>query len=494
MVRIREIRKVIMVTPLGKKKKEITISPIGYSAESVTGSCNIIEYEDTMIAVECGGIQEGHTILDNYNMNKRMIGKIKAKDLDYIFIEHLHYDHISNICSLFAIGCTAKIIAPKGSSLILKEMWLDSCKINTKDCEYLQRKTGRTYEPFYTYDDIMRTLDNITEYESNEIIELDDKLSFRYTNAGHIMLSKQLELFIKINNHVNKILVTSDLGNITTQDKRVFVENFEPVVKANIAIVESTYGLRSKRNGKKDFNKDLEKIKTVIEQYCVDRNRRCLIPTFSLDKTAIVLWYLYEMFGKDESFKVPIIVDSPLAIRLLNCYGQILKDEQKDMFEEMMSWNNIVLVAEHEESTRLIAEKGAKVVVSSGGMLQSGRSVAWAQSIIPCSNDIIIFCGYCGIDTLGWKIKNAKQQKTITINNKVLKNRCQVIDLHSFSSHMQHDDLVNYYKSIQSDRIYLIHGDLQARIELKSHLEEELSKMCKSTKVGIITKDMRISL
>lgn len=477
-----------------KKKREISISPIGYSAESVTGSCNIIEYGDTMIACECGGIQEGHTILDNYNMNKRMIGKIKAKDLDYIFVEHLHFDHIGNICSLYAIGCTAKIIAPKGSYKILKEMWLDSCKINTKDCEYLQRKTGRTYEPFYTYEDIMRTLDYIVEYDSNEIIELDDELSFRYTNAGHIMLSKQLELFIKINNHTHKILITSDLGNIITQDKRVFVEKFEPVVKTNIAIVESTYGLRSKRNNKKDFNKDLEKIKAVIEQYCIDNNSRVLIPTFSLDKTPIVIWYLYEMFGKDETFKVPIIVDSPLAIRLLRCYGEILQGEQKQMFDEMMSWSNIQLVTEHEETVRLIAEKGAKVIVSSGGMLQSGKSIAWAQSIIPRSSDIIIFCGYCGIDTLGWKIKNAKYQKTITISNKVLRNRCQVIDLKSFSSHMQQTDLINYYKSIQADKIYLIHGDLQARLELKEDLEKELSKMCKSTKVGIITKDMRISL
>lgn len=477
-----------------KKKREITISPIGYSSESVTGSCNIIEYGETMLAIEFGGCQEGHTILENYNMNKRMIGKVKVKELDYIFINHLHYDHIGQMPSLYSIGCQAKIIAPKGSSPILKEMWLDSCKINTKDCEYLQRKTGRTYEPFYTYDDIVRTLDNIMEYKSNEIIELDDKLSFRYVNAGHIMLSKQLELFIKINNHINKILITSDLGNITTQNKRVFVENFEPVVKANLAIVESTYGLRSKRNSKKDFDKDLEKIKSVIEQYCVDSNNRVLIPTFSLDKTPIVLWYLYEMFGKDEKFKVPIIVDSPLAIRLLNCYREVLQGEQKDMFDEMMEWKNIKITTEHEDSTRLIAEKGSKIIVSSGGMLQSGRSVAWAQSIIPCSNDIIIFCGYCGIGTLGWKIKNSKQQKTITINNKVLRNRCQMIDLHSFSSHMQHDDLVNYYKSIQADRIYLIHGDKQARIELKEDLENELRKMCKSTKVGIVTKDMRISL
>lgn len=431
-------------------------------------------------------------------MNKKMLSNIKAKELQYIFVEHLHYDHIGMIPAMYATGkCTAKIITPIGSTRILKEMWMDSAHIMERDCETLYRKTGKTYVPFYNIDDITEALFHIEEFTSDEIIELTDTLSFRYRNAGHIMLSKQLELYVKLGNHKTKILITSDLGNLTTESERIFVEDFYRVEKANIVIGESTYGLKDLRNGKKDFKKDLEKIKSAIEQYCIDNNNRILIPTFSLDKMAVVLWYLYKMFGNDDNFKVPIIVDSPLAIRLLKHYSDILEefnDERIEKFKEMMSWENIQLITDHDTSVACIEDKNSKVVLSSGGMLQSGRSISWAQSIIPKSNDCIMFMGYCGKDTLGYHIKHSKQQKTVTINNKILPNRCQIIELLSFSSHMQHTDLVNYYKNIVADKIYLLHGDEQARIELKQDLQEELSKMCKSTKISIVNKSTVINM
>lgn len=480
-----------------KTKREITIDPVGYAAQSVTGSCNLVKYNNTLFAVELGGIQEGHTILANYNMNKQMLSHIKSKDLQYIFVCHLHYDHIGMIPAVFARGGNPIIIVPKGSTPILYEMWMDSAHIMERDMEILKKKSDKHYEPFYTAEDVEYAMNFIREYDSNEIYQLNNELSFRYSSAGHIMLSQQLELFININNHVSKVLFTSDLGNIITEKNRIFVENLERVSKANIVIGEATYGRRSKRNTKKDFEKDLEKIKSVIEQFCVDNNNRVLIPTFSLDKTAVMLWYLYEMFGQDPNFKVPILVDSPLAIRLLKCYSSILEETNYELylkFQEMMSWKNIKLIVEHNDSVAAMEDKNAKVIISSGGMLQSGRSVNWAQNIIPKSNDCILFSGYCGEDTLGWKIKHAKEQKTITINNKVVANRCQIIELLSFSSHMQHEDLVNYYKGIVTDKIYLLHGDEQARIELKEDLQNELEKMCKTTKVSIVNKSTVIKI
>jgi metallo-beta-lactamase family protein len=477
------------VSNISKRKKSITVTPVGYSAESVTGSCNIVEYDDTAIAVELGGIQEGHTVLDNYNLNKHMLSKIKPQDLNYIFVCHNHYDHIANIPSVFATGkCNATVIVPKGSTAILREMWLDSAKIMEKDCEYLSKKYCKVYTPFYNISDIEYTLQHIKEYGSNEVIQLTDELSFRYINAGHILLSQQLELFIKINNHTSKIVVTSDIGNTVTEDKRVFVEKFAPISSANVVLGESTYGLSTKRITKNDFKKDLEKIKSVVTQFCIDSNNRVLIPTFSLDKMAIVLWYLYEMFGNDNNFTVPIIVDSPLAIRLLNIYSSILEGERKEKFDEMMSWKNIKLIEEHQDSVACIESSGSKVILSSGGMLQSGRSVFWAQSIIPRSNDCILFMGYCGENTLGWKIKHAHDQKTVSIQNKVLKNKCQIVELKSFSSHAQNNELINYYKNINAECIYLLHGDEKSRISLKESLENELSNMSKTMKVRIINK------
>lgn len=439
-------------------------------------------------------IQGEHTVLENYRANMKFVQKIKPQEIEYIIIGHCHQDHIGMIPTLYARGkCNAKIIVPKGSTAILKEMWLDSSFINCRDVEVLNIKDDRNYEPFYTEDIVYKTLDYVQEIESDNIVKLSDELAIRYTDAGHILLSKQCEVYINGGSHTRKILFSSDLGNIATQDTRVFVENFKPISSCNIAIMECTYSSKDRQCTKETYKKDIEKIKSVVEQYCVDNNNRVLIPSFSLDRTPYILWILYSLFGKDEKFKVPILVDSPLANRLLDCYSSILEDDRKELFDEMMSWKNIRRVITPEDSKAAISDKEAKVILSSSGMLTAGRSVKWTQSILPHENDCILFMGYSGEDTLAWKIKHNKDNKTININGKPYKNNAQIYDLKSFSSHMQRIDMINYYKSINCEKIYLVHGDSN-KIEFKHDLEEAIFDCLKSTKVVAVNNGTKISL
>lgn len=439
-------------------------------------------------------IQGEHTVLENYRANMKFVQKIKPQEIEYIIIGHCHQDHIGMIPTLYARGkCNAKIIVPKGSTAILKEMWLDSSFINCRDVEVLNIKDDRNYESFYTEDIVYKTLDYVQEIESDNIVKLSDELAIRYTDAGHILLSKQCEVYINGGSHTRKILFSSDLGNIATQDTRVFVENFKPISSCNIAIMECTYSSKDRQCTKETYKKDIEKIKSVVEQYCVDNNNRVLIPSFSLDRTPYILWILYSLFGKDENFKVPILVDSPLANRLLDCYSSILEDDRKELFDEMMSWKNIRRVITPEDSKAAISDKEAKVILSSSGMLTAGRSVKWTQSILPHENDCILFMGYSGEDTLAWKIKHNKDNKTININGKPYKNNAQIYDLKSFSSHMQRIDMINYYKSINCEKIYLVHGDSN-KIEFKHDLEEAIFDCLKSTKVVAVNNGTKISL
>lgn len=439
-------------------------------------------------------IQGEHTVLENYRANMKFVQKIKPQEVEYIIIGHCHQDHIGMIPTLYARGkCNAKIIVPKGSTAILKEMWLDSSFINCRDVEVLNIKDDRNYEPFYTEDIVYKTLDYVQEIESDNIVKLSDELAIRYTDAGHILLSKQCEVYINGGSHTRKILFSSDLGNIATQDTRVFVENFKPISSCNIAIMECTYSSKDRQCTKETYKKDIEKIKSVVEQYCVDNNNRVLIPSFSLDRTPYILWILYSLFGKDENFNVPILVDSPLANRLLDCYSSILEDDRKELFDEMMSWKNIRRVITPEDSKAAISDKKAKVILSSSGMLTAGRSVKWTQSILPHENDCILFMGYSGEDTLAWKIKHNKDNKTININGKPYKNNAQIYDLKSFSSHMQRIDMINYYKSINCEKIYLVHGDSN-KIEFKHDLEEAIFDCLKSTKVVAVNNGTKISL
>ena len=402
-------------------------------------------------------IQGNHTVLENYRANMKYIQKVRPQEVEFIIVGHLHADHIAMIPTLYARGkCNAKIIVPKGSTSILKEMWLDSSYINCRDIEVINLKNERNYEPFYTEDIVYKALEFVQEIDSDKIVNLSDELAIRYTDAGHVLLSKQCEVYINGVSHTRKILFSSDLGNIATQDTRVFVEDFKPVSSANIAIMECTYCSKERQCTKETYKKDIEKIKSVIEQYCVDNNARVLIPSFSLDRTPYILWILYSLFGKDANFKVPILIDSPLANRLLDCYSSILEGDKKELFDEMMSWKNV-------------------------------------QRIIPRESDCILFMGYSGEDTLAWKIKHGKDNKTININGKPFKNKAQIYDLKSFSSHMQRQDMINYYKSINCEKIYLVHGDSN-KIEFKHDLEDAISDCLKSTKVIAVNSGTKISL
>lgn len=439
-------------------------------------------------------IQGEHTVLENYKANMKYIQKIRPQELQYIIIGHVHQDHIGMIPTLYARGkCNAKIIVPKGSISILKEMWLDSSFINCRDVEVINLKNDRNYKPFYTEDVVYKTLEYIEEIDSDKIVSLSDELAIRYTDAGHILLSKQCEVYINGGSRIRKILFSSDLGNISTQDTRVFVENFKPVTSANIAIMECTYASKERQCTKETYKKDVTKIKSVVEQYCIDNNSRVLIPSFSLDRTPYILWILYSLFGKDENFKIPILIDSPLANRLLDCYSSILDGEKKELFDEIMSWNNIKRVIQPEASKAAIADKGAKIILSSSGMLTAGRSVKWTQSILPNENDCILFMGYSGENTLAWKIKHGKDHKTININGKPYKNKAQIYDLKSFSSHMQRNEMLNYYKSINCEKIYLVHSDSN-KIEFKHDLENAIADCLKSTKVVAVNSGTKISL
>ena len=477
---------------MGKKDDKATIRVIGGNAEAVTGSCTMIEYKGEVYLFECG-MYQGKTVLDAYRENKRILSQIKPHKIDVVILGHCHSDHTLNIPALYSTGkCHARIIVPKGSTAILKEMWLDGAYINDRDSKLLSAKAEKFVPPLFTEADVHVALKHIEEYESHEIHKITEWLSIRYTPAGHIFLSQQTEVILK--DMVNKtVLFTSDIGNLVTQNERVFVEPFEAVKKANVVFGECTYSAKGRSTTYKDYELDVRKIKTVIQQYCVDSRHRVVMPTFSLDRLPFMMWIIYSLFKDDDTFIVPVIIDSPLAIRLLHCYSELLDGDAKQKFDEMVHWDNFEFIYHPEDSKEAVSDKRAKVVIASSGMLTAGRSVKWVQSVLPNENDCILFTGYSTEGSLAWKIKNGNSQKTITINGKPYKNKANIVSLHSFSGHMGREDMLNYYSSIVADKICLIHSD-QNKIEFKDDLQNLIHEKLKTTKVVAVNRSTKIVL
>lgn len=478
--------------PISKKNNKAELSIIGGNCEGVTGSCTKIEYNGATQLFECGMVQR-NTVLETQVANKKILDKIKPQKIDVIIIGHCHTDHIGLIPALYAAGkCNARIIVPERSTDIIKEMWLDSAWILERDSEVLSRKAERYIPPLQTMEDAEYALNYIEEYSSHKIHQITDDLSVRYTPAGHIFLSQQAEIILK--GIVDKtILFTSDLGNITTQSERVFVDNFEAVKKANIVIGECTYSKKGHSVTRKDYLKDVQKIKSVIEQYCIDSPHRVICPTFSLDRLPYMMWVIYSVFKYDDNFNVKVLIDSPLAIRLLQCYERLLQGDAKENFDKMMSWENFEFIYNPEDSKAAVEDGKPKVVLSSSGMLTAGRSVKWVQSVLPNANDCILFAGYSTEGSLAYRIKNGSEQKTISINGKPYKNKANIISLHSFSGHMSRECMIDYYSSIVADKIYLVHSD-KNKAEFKEDLEKAIQEKLKTTKVIMPNKSTRITI
>ena len=133
------------------------------------------------------------------------------------------------------------------------------------------------------------------------------------------------------------------------------------------------------------------------------------------------------------------------------------------------------------------------VICSSAGMLSAGRSVAWARKLLGNSKNCLLFVGYAADNSLANKIKMGKH-KTITIENKAIPNKASIVDLKSFSSHLQHDGLLDYYPNINADKIALVHGNFNDKLSFANELQKEISKKNKTGRVICVNRSTEIVL
>ena len=458
-----------------KNKLRIDFSN-GEAAQHVTGSC--IYLPDLEILLECGFSQSNNLERDFRDNGAKF--NFSCKKLKYIFIGHTHLDHVGRLPLLYKRGCDAPIIVSKGTLPLLKNMLEDSAKINERDADLLSKQKGRSYEPIYNLDDVNNAIAHVVEYEQNIIWKLTDKLSFRFIPSGHIKFGAQIELFFHVNNCKKKLVYTSDLGNYLLPKN--FSDPFIPIEKCDVLIGECTYADGTRQAATKKARKtDLEKIESLIWEYCIDNRAKILIPCFALDRTPELYMTLRSIMKKNE-WDVPILIDSPLSVKQFKIYA----DEHPELWEEVNS-SRTRLCSEWNESVVYQKMEGPMIILSSSGMLTAGRVLSHLPYILPNPDNCILFCGYSTEGTLAWDIKHTKH-KTLKLAGKRIANRANIIILNSFSSHMQHDQLLDYYSSIQCNKIYLVHGQQPEKIKFAEELKNEIARKNHTTQVICVNK------
>lgn len=424
-------------------------------------------------------------------VNNRKFKEFKPKDIDFIFITHVHGDHSLLNPKLYKEGCRAVTIVSSGSKQILKDMAYDCAQINERDILVINSQHNKNYSPLYGIEDVNKMLEYTLEKPINEKIYVNDELSFELIPSGHLLGSCQVKLYITIDGLTKTILVTGDLGNKVI--KNHFVGEYQQVDYADLVIGESTYGDRPDlKTGLKERKNDLEKFKSIIEMQIHELKGRVVIPSFAQSRLQQLVLIIYEMY-KDSDWKPKVYIDSPLSIKIFEDYDECLDGEDKVLFDEMIQSNMFTFVKESEDSKALVESDEPCVILSTSGMCTVGRIRHHLKKCIPNQNTTILFVGFSTEGSLASLLKD-NNRKTITIDQKEYKCRCSSYSLKSMSGHAPFWQLVDDYTKINCQKLILHHGSNSAKETLKKALEKEYEKQCKSTRVVIANSSLKVSV
>ena len=474
------------------KLKDDGILFCGNNAKDVTGSMIYIRFADKQILLECGLFQD-NSYLAAYKANSEKF-KFKPDELDYVFVGHSHIDHIGLLPRLIKEGFHGKIIMTYPSSVMSKYLLLNCAFIVNDEARVLSKRYNREYEPLYTEEDVYKTLDYVHVYnEYNHVYKLDDVVSFQWFKNSHCIGAAQLQLILNDGIKTKKILYTSDIGALNTQNH--YVENTEtPATFSDLSIMESTYGLNT-RATKKTREFDVEHLRVAIETV-LERQGSIILPAFSFARSQELLTTLYLLFGENEDFKTDIVVDSMLTCDICQAYEDVLDSDFRELWTKVYNWKNVKYVREKAESKAWVNDSIPKIVISSSGFCTNGRILSYLDKYLRDINSMICFSGFVGTDDsyLSYRIKNGKTHKTININKVPVPNRADCIIMSTFSSHANFDDLLKFGSNLNTNQLVLVHGSTEAKNCLKEHLRGEISKNDKCYKVKCSEKDMIIPL
>lgn len=217
------------------------------------------------------------------------------------------------------------------------------------------------------------------------------------------------------------------------------------------------------------------------------------IPSFSFARTEEIMTLLYNMFKDEKWFKdkdIPVWIDGKLTNKIVERYSQILEGDKLNLWKTVRDWSHFKYNKEYKGTEKLLTDKKCGIYIASSGFIQpKTRSCDYVKDILGYKDSLIAFIGYYGgEDSIGHQLFTTDKGKPIKIDGSTLIKKCEVIQFKGFSSHIQKDELIEYFKQINADRIILHHASSEAKEELKSCGELELMNINKTTRISYADK------
>lgn len=431
------------------------------AAQTVTGSCYMIEANGHRFAVDCG-LHQGNQEIEKRNKNMEPYDPAR---IDFFLITHAHMDHTGLLPRMIRDGFRGDIFVTPPTRDLLEIMLLDSAHIQEMEAEWQNRKHSRKgrklVDPLYTQADAQEAHKFFRPVEYDTSFEPAPGVRVCYRDAGHILGSAFLEIVIEEEGETYRMIFSGDLG----RPNQLIVNDPENPEPADYLFLESTYGNRNH----KDEQSSRQELAEAIE-YSYKRGEKVIIPAFAVERTQEVLYCLH-LIHKDGKLPadMPVYVDSPLAIKateIFRKHSKYFDDEAQALIakgEDPLSLPNLKFTQTRDESQAINTTAGPAVVISASGMCNAGRVKHHLRHNIWRDGASIVFVGFQGKGTPGRRIVDGAQ--TIRLFNEDLAIRAKVFTIGGFSGHAGQSQILKWLEAFSKKdmKVFLVHGEETAQ-------------------------------
>lgn len=431
------------------------------AARHVTGSMFLLESRDHSILVDCG-MSQGE---DEKDCGTSF--PFSPSSIDFVLLTHAHIDHSGRLPQLVKEGFSGTIYATSATMELCSIMLLDSAHIQESEAEWKSRKNRRSgkgdVDPLYTQEDVYETMNHFEAVEYDRMLTLSEHLHVRFTDAGHLLGSASIEVFLEEDGTTRKIVFSGDIGNLD----QPIIKDPDYIDKADVVVMESTYGDRLHDKNVMSLM-DRAKMLAEITDSTFRRGGKLIIPSFAVGRTQEIL-YLYRLVIDHGllDYAPPVFLDSPLAVRATRIFkdsirGDYFDDEAMELVERGLNpvdFTSLVKTQDVEDSKALNTRKEPCVIISSSGMCDAGRIKHHLKHNLWRSECTVLFVGYQANGTLGRNIVDGAQH--VTIFGEQIDVKARIESLPGLSGHADRDGLEKWLHSFtrKPEKVFVVHGD-----------------------------------
>ncbi len=443
------------------------------ATEGVTGSRYLLETARATILLECGMYQGGR---EAEEANQTAF-EFSVSELDAVVLSHAHLDHSGRLPMLAADGYNKTIYMTRPTLDLLDILLKDSASLQERDAQWenkRRRRAGkRKVEPLYTMEDADAALALCEGIAYGQRQSVAEGIEVCYRDAGHILGSAIVELFINEDGVEKKLVFSGDLGN----SYAALLRDPEIVEEADVLMLESTYGNRNHRS----MDETLEEFESIMTE-ASEKGGNILIPSFAVGRTQEIIFHLGQLYQKGKLRQQAIYLDSPMAIAATEVYHRYqnvfnAEDSLAMRHADSGSLHTFLPTLRYsqstEESMRLNKIEEGVIIIAGSGMCNGGRIRHHLKHNLWRRNAHVVIVGYQAVGTPGRKLVDG--EKVFKMAGEKIAVNAKIHTLGGFSAHASQSQLLDWVRNFKKPlpELYLVHGEDEAKAALQELLVNE---------------------